>query len=1032
MAKYNIDVVIDPRGAQQGAAKVRRELDTTTSHVDRLRTHVAQLAAGWGTMLGTLAATIGIGMGIQQVVGILADFDRGMAQVAAITGSAGDELRQLRDAAKEVGATTEFNATQGAEALMYLGQAGLSAKDSMAALPSTVDLATAAQVDLGTAATITTEALSIFGLQASQSARVADVFAAASARTNAEAVSLGEGMKMVGPIAAALGMSLEETAAAMAVLHDAGIKGSASGTGLRSVLSSLSAPSGVAADAIASLGLSLEDISPASNDFVDIVEKLKAAGLDATTAFRIFGQEGAPAIMSFIAQSDKLGTVTEGLNDVAGEARRMADVFRDSLGGALDDVSSGMEGLIIAMGDAGLIAILRLLATILTVVIRALTTLVDTIGWVLNDVLGLSTALGWLTDVISAAGPVVNALVTAIVALLAAMVIQKVVMFTGSLLAMNMAMAGGSPIAMALGAVLRVLSGVFTLVTTGIRLMTVAIMMNPIGFLIGVVAIAISLLYQFADVISIGGGRIAMLGDLAQAVWEKIQAGLSVLVGYMSEAASSIMDMFGAPFEWIADLARTIFGDVELSISGLIQVVARVIDYVIGAFTGAFRAIVAAWELIPAALKDIMIRAMNGVVSIVEAGVNKAISALNSIPGIDIGPATLGRIENDAAGAAGRVGEVVAEAFQSGFENSPATNAANALLDRADEIARERLNSPEAPGAVTPPVAPPGAPPGSAPGAGAGAGGGADSASNTSFDEMLAKLQKEAELLGVSNQERLVRQQIMQFEEQLKRSLTATEAEAVRQQVMANEQLKIEGELLNAIKGPQEELAMRQAAINNLMATGKITAQEYAAAMRDLAVAATETATSFSGGLMNGLARVAQQTNNLAKGVSDWVVGAFDSATEAVVNFAKTGEFNVRQFFQDLFAQLLKLATQQLFAKLVGMFFPGLGGLLGGGGGLPGFATGGDMIVGGSGGTDSQLVAFKATPNERISVRTPGQSMPGDGSQAAAAPPEVNVKVVNVSDPKDSLAALNTAEGERVIMNTLRRNPTAIKRMLGN
>lgn len=1038
MAKFNIDVLIDPSGAVKGAARVNRELANTGSQVDRLRNQVNQLGGAWGTMLGQLAATVGIAMGIQQVITLLADFDRGMAQVAAITGAAGDELKDLRDAAKEVGATTEFNARQGAEALLALGQAGLSAADSITALPSTVDLATAAQVDLATAATLTTESLSIFGLAAGQAGRVADVFAAASARSNASATGLGEAMKTVGPIAAALGMSLEETAAAISILNNAGIKGSSAGTGLRSVLASLSAPSGVAREAIEGLGLSLEQVNPATNDLIDIVRTLGAAGLDAGEAFKIFGQEGTPAILSFIASAESLDTMTTGLNDVAGEARKMADVFRDSLGGALDDVSSGVEGLIIALGDAGLIALLRLLATIVVTVIRALTEFVDLVGWLLNDVLGLSTALNALSGIMAAAGPIVNALITAIAALLGAMLIAHVYSFVAALLAMNLAMAGGNPIVLLLSTALRGLSAVFTLVTTGIRIMTVAIMANPIGFLIGVVAIAVSLLYQFADVISIGGGRLASLGDLAQAVWEKISSGLSVLVGFMSEVASSIGEMFTGPFQWIADLAREVFGDVEFSISGLIQVVAQVIDFVIGAFTGAFRAIVGAWELIPAALKDIMIRAMNGVVSIVEAGVNKAISALNSIPGVDIGQAALGRIENDAAGAAGRVGAVVAEAFQSGFESSPALDAANGLLDRADEIARERIGGTAPEGGVVPgaPVIPPGTTLGMDTGGAAGAAGGGGGAASATFDELLGKLQQENELLQLNNQERLVRQQILSMEDQLKRQLTSTETEAVRQAVLMNEQLKVQDSILQELRGPAEENRMTQEALNTLYADGRITLQEYTAAMRDLAVASTETANTMQGGLANGLARVAQEANNLGKGVSDWVVGAFSSATDAIVEFAKTGEFNVRQFFQDLFAQLLKLATNQLFASILGQF--GGGSALGGGGGLfaglgslLGFATGGDMVVGGSGGTDSQIVAFKATPNERISVRTPGQSGPGDGSSAPAAPPVVNVKNVNVTDPREALNALNTAEGERTILNTIKRNPGAFKRILG-
>jgi len=198
----------------------------------------------------------------------------------------------------------------------------------------------------------------------------------------------------------------------------------------------------------------------------------------------------------------------------------------------------------------------------------------------------------------------------------------------------------------------------------------------------------------------------------------------------------------------------------------------------------------------------------------------------------------------------------------------------------------------------------------------------------------------------------------------------------------------------NDIRGPQEELAFRQQALEALFQSGRISVDEYRDAIRGLGEELSALDNTFAGGVANGLMRVSNQVMNLGQGVSDIVVGAFDNATNAIVNFAKTGEFSVREFFGSIFEQLLKLAANQLFAQLLGGGGGGggLGGLLGGlFGALPGFQNGGEFAAGGSGGTDSQLVAFRATPGERVSVDTPAQQRQGNGGNVTVNPQAVTV-----------------------------------------
>lgn len=268
----------------------------------------------------------------------------------------------------------------------------------------------------------------------------------------------------------------------------------------------------------------------------------------------------------------------------------------------------------------------------------------------------------------------------------------------------------------------------------------------------------------------------------------------------------------------------------------------------------------------------------------------------------------------------------------------------------------------------------------------------------------------------------------------------SVDTEAVTAQ---NTALETQKRLLEEIQGPAIALEARQQALAVLYAQGKIGIEEYTAKMRDLRVEATALDNTLSGGLANGLARIAQQANSLGQQMSNFVVDAFNKATDAIVNFAKTGQLNVRQFFQDLFAQLLKLALNQLFAKLIGGLFPGLGGLLGGGGGgggglggLMGFATGGSFAVGGSGGTDSQLVAFKATPGEQVDISTRAQQREGaiggnapQGGTTVVPAPRVNVAVV--LSEEDIVGAFGGDAGDTAVVRAVERNASTVAKITG-
>lgn len=176
-----------------------------------------------------LTTVIG-GLGVAAVK-TAADFDSSMSQVAAISGAAGDDLQALRDKAREMGEKTKFSASEAADAMTYMAMAGWKSKDMISGIDGIMSLAAASGEDLATTSDIVTDALTAFGLSAKDSGHFADILAAASSNANTNVSMMGETFKYCAPIAGALGFSAEDTAEAIGLMANAGIKSSQAGTG---------------------------------------------------------------------------------------------------------------------------------------------------------------------------------------------------------------------------------------------------------------------------------------------------------------------------------------------------------------------------------------------------------------------------------------------------------------------------------------------------------------------------------------------------------------------------------------------------------------------------------------------------------------------------------------------------------------------------------------------------------------------------------------------------------------------------------
>jgi TP901 family phage tail tape measure protein len=329
---------------------------------------------------------------------VAADFESGMNRVRGITGATGDDLEALEQQAKELGRTTPFTAAQAAEGMAFLGMAGFEVNEILGAMPSVLDLAAAAQMDLGQAADIASNILSGYRLEVEELGRVNDVLVKTFTSANTNVEQLGEAYKVVGPIASDVGIEFEEVAAALGVMADAGVQGQEAGTALRVGLGRLLNPVPKVEERLKSLGLTTQDVNPQMNSLTDIVGALENAGADASDILTIFGQRGAALAPLIGSGADAIAELETTVRDSAGAAGEMADVQMEGLTGALKELRSAAEGLAIAMAESGLIGVVTSLT-------RALTSALQVAAEINPVWFQMAAAAG---AVLAAAGPVLT------------------------------------------------------------------------------------------------------------------------------------------------------------------------------------------------------------------------------------------------------------------------------------------------------------------------------------------------------------------------------------------------------------------------------------------------------------------------------------------------------------------------------------------------------------------------------------------------------------------------------------------------
>ena len=281
-----------------------------------------------------------------------------MSSVASISGATGNDLKELTSKAKQMGATTQFSATEAANAMEYMAMAGWKTKDMVSGIGGIMNLAAASGSDLARTSDIVTDALTAFGKSASDSGTFADVMAAASSNANTNVEMMGETFKYVGAAAGAMGYSIQDIALATGLMANSGIKGSEAGTALRSVITRMAKPTKESSAAMEKLGLSMTDSKGRMKSFGTIMKDMRKGmkGMTedqkASYAAMLGGQEAMSGVLAIANASEKdFNKLSKAIDNSKNAAQNMAKVKLDNLKGDVTILQSSMEGLGITIFD---------------------------------------------------------------------------------------------------------------------------------------------------------------------------------------------------------------------------------------------------------------------------------------------------------------------------------------------------------------------------------------------------------------------------------------------------------------------------------------------------------------------------------------------------------------------------------------------------------------------------------------------------------------------------------------------------------
>ena len=616
------------RRLQQEAATTSTALSKIDVAGQKMEAVGNSIAGAGKKMMGVTTVIGGVGVA---AVKTAADFDSAMSQVAAVSGATGKDFDDLRNKAREMGSKTKFSATEAAEAMNYMAMAGWKTEDMLGGIEGVMNLAAASGEDLATTSDIVTDALTAFGLSAKDSGHFADILAAASSNANTNVSMMGETFKYCAPIAGALGFSAEDTAEAIGLMANAGIKSSQAGTALRTIMNNLAGDVKISGKAIGDVTIATTNADGSMRDLSDILADCRTAFSGLTESEKAQAAEslvGKNAMSGFLALMNAgegdIEKLSSAIENCDGSAEKMAMTMQDNLAGQLTILKSQLQELAISFGD--------ILMPAIRSIVSKLQGFVDKLNGMDE---GTKRTIVTIALLVASIGPLLIIIGTTISKIGVAM--QGFVKLANGVSKLKVAIQGGTGVLGKLGAALGGVSAPVLAVVAVIAVLVAAfvhlwrtnegfrdaiigtwtrIKDTISGFCQGIVDRLNALGFQFTDIVdvlkTVWDGFCQILAPIFEGVFNHIANILSTVTGVIT----GILDVFIGIFtgNWsqawtgVKEIFSSIWNGISSFFTNILNVIKGFADVVLGWFGTSWNEV---WTNIKAFFEGIW----NGIVS---------------------------------------------------------------------------------------------------------------------------------------------------------------------------------------------------------------------------------------------------------------------------------------------------------------------------------------------------------------------------------------------------------------------------------
>ncbi|WP_031474657.1 phage tail tape measure protein [[Clostridium] aminophilum] len=548
---------------------------------EKLKTAGDNISNIGAKMMPVSAGVIGLGTA---AVKTAADFDASMSKVAAVSGATGSDLNALRDKAREMGSKTKFSASEAADAMNYMAMAGWKTGDMLGGIDGIMNLAAASGEDLATTSDIVTDALTAFGLTASDSGHFADILAAASSNANTNVSMMGETFKYCAPIAGSLGFSAEDTAEAIGLMANAGIKSTQAGTALRTIMTNLSGDVKICGSSIGEVSIATSNADGSMRDLSDILADCRSAfsGLSesekATAAESLVGKNAMSGFLALMnAGAGDVQKLSSAIASCDGSAEKMANVMNDNLAGQLTILKSQLQELAISFGELLMPSIRGIVGGIQNVV-----------SWLNSMDSGTRRTIVTVALIVAALGPVL-------------IMIGKVVSAIGTILT----------IAPKLGAAIQAVKGAFAAFHA-------VLLANPIALVVAAIAALVAgFIYLWNNCEEFRQFWIDLwngIQETVKVVWEGIR---DTVKGVVNSIGSFLLSSWDAIRNTVESVWKTIGSIFETIWNGIQTVVITVVTAIASFLQTAWNGIRTVISAVLNAIKTVVTTIWNGIKSVI-------------------------------------------------------------------------------------------------------------------------------------------------------------------------------------------------------------------------------------------------------------------------------------------------------------------------------------------------------------------------------------------------------------------------------